>query len=100
MLGGLIAVSLLAGLPVQPIYAQNNQSFADLESSRGYPVRGTSEKAVLAKYGEPQVRKGPVGKPPISTWEYAGFSVYFEGNLVITTVTTEDHLPEQLKQIQ
>jgi hypothetical protein len=29
-----------------------------------------------------------VGKPPITRWDYPGFSVFFEGDRVIDTVAT------------
>jgi hypothetical protein len=99
LLRGLIAISSLTiSLCVTSINADS--SFADLESSRGYPVRGASTSAVLEKYGEPEMRNEPVGVPPISVWKYPEFSVYFESELVITSVAEKDHLPRELKQIQ
>lgn len=52
------------------------------------PKRGMSQKQVRSKYGEPVQRKAPVGKPPISSWQYPDFTVYFEGPWVLHTVVT------------
>ncbi len=50
------------------------------------PTRGMSMDGVLQRFGEPASRRGPVGDPPISTWEYGDFVVYFERNHVIHAV--------------
>lgn len=50
------------------------------------PSRGMSMEKVEATYGSPARRVAPVGEPPITRWEYPGFVVYFEHNLVIHTV--------------
>ena len=64
------------------------------------PTNGISKADVEAKFGEPESRHDAVGDPPISTWYYPAFRVYFEHNLVITTVAEEDHLPSKLEAIQ
>ncbi len=56
------------------------------EQSRPMPTRGMKMDQVLAKFGEPKARKGPVGDPPITTWEYGDFNVYFEYDTVLHTV--------------
>jgi hypothetical protein len=48
---------------------------------------------VEAKYGAPTRRVPAVGgassaQPPITRWEYPGFTVYFENNHVVHTVVT------------
>lgn len=55
------------------------------------PTRGMHQDAVLRRWGEPQQRVAAVGgglpqHPPISRWVYPGFTVYFERELVITSV--------------
>jgi hypothetical protein len=50
------------------------------------PRRGMSMKAVEARFGAPRNRIAAVGEPPISRWEYDGFTVYFERDLVLHTV--------------
>ncbi|MFO7306503.1 MAG: hypothetical protein C0P74_013380 [Gammaproteobacteria bacterium] len=56
------------------------------EAVRDRPTRGMSMEKVEATYGVPTRRLPPVGQPPITRWEYPGFVVYFEHNLVIHTV--------------
>ena len=41
---------------------------------------------VEATFGAPTNRAAPVGEPPITRWEYPGFTVYFERQYVIHTV--------------
>ena len=47
------------------------------------PRRGISMEDVLAQFGEPDQRYGPVGEPPISEWVYGNFRVYFEYQKVL-----------------
>ena len=50
------------------------------------PTTGMSKADVEAKFGAPQSQQPAVGEPPISKWEYANFSVYFEGDTVLHSV--------------
>ncbi len=50
------------------------------------PARGMSMEKVEATFGAPINRAPAVGEPPITRWEYPGFVVYFEHQLVIHTV--------------
>lgn len=50
------------------------------------PARGATMNAVEAKFGAPQTRHAAVGSPPITRWDYAGFSVFFEHERVIDAV--------------
>lgn len=50
------------------------------------PARGMSMDKVEATYGAPTHRVAPVGEPPITRWEYPGFVVYFEHQVVIHSV--------------
>jgi len=54
------------------------------------PKRGLTMKAVRKRYGAPQRRIPPVGKPPITRWVYPGYIVYFEHQYVIHSVDTRD----------
>jgi hypothetical protein len=56
------------------------------------PTRGLHMDAVARRWGEPGQRVGPVGggspqHPPITRWVYPDFTVYFERELVITSVS-------------
>jgi hypothetical protein len=50
------------------------------------PLRGITQAQVEAKYGNPVSKKAAVGDPPISSWEYQNFTVYFEHDRVIHAV--------------
>jgi hypothetical protein len=50
------------------------------------PGRGLTMTAVEAKFGAPKTRHDAVGAPPITRWDYAGFSVFFEKDRVIDAV--------------
>ena len=52
------------------------------------PARGTTIERVQAEFGAPALELGTVGEPPITRWEYPGFAVYFEHNLVIHAIAT------------
>jgi hypothetical protein len=52
------------------------------------PARGTSKAQVEQQFGAPTQRVAAVGDPPISSWVYPGFTVYFEYDHVIHSVLT------------
>jgi len=56
--------------------------------SRELPRRGVNMAAVGAQFGAPRARHAAVGQPPITRWDYEGFSVYFENSHVIHAVAT------------
>lgn len=80
--------------------AQWETAFVEVEEERGLPVRGESRDVVRRKFGEPSTSRPAVGRPPISSWRYPEFTVYFEYDLVITTVAEKDALPTRLGDIQ
>lgn len=80
--------------------AQWETAFVEVEQGRGLPARGESRDSVRRKFGEPSSSRPAVGRPPISSWAYPDFTVYFEYDLVITTVATSDSLPTRLNDIQ
>ncbi len=53
------------------------------------PTRGMTMTQVVSKFGEPQVKKNAVGKPPITQWVYKDFIVYFENRWVIQAVVVK-----------
>ena len=78
---GLVA----AGASSAEILLVNDQVVvADTTVAR--PDKGQTMQAVEAKFGAPQVRHDAVGKPPITRWDYPGFSVFFEHQRVIHAV--------------
>ncbi len=50
------------------------------------PAGGETQKEVLERFGLPDEEHPPVGKPPITRWDYREFSVYFESRRVIHAV--------------
>ncbi|MEO6185887.1 MAG: phosphodiesterase [Steroidobacteraceae bacterium] len=50
------------------------------------PQRGSSMTTVESRFGAPRERHAAVGKPPITRWDYNGFSVYFEYQHVVHAV--------------
>ena len=51
-----------------------------------HPTTGATKAQVKNQYGEPLKENPAKGKPPISNWEYAEFTVYFENDHVIHSV--------------
>ncbi|MFA5938635.1 MAG: hypothetical protein WC809_04695 [Sinimarinibacterium sp.] len=67
-------------------------------STAHLPQRGLSQANVLHAYGEPLTRHEPAGggsprQPPITRWDYAGYSVFFENNIVIDVVVKDAPAP-------
>jgi len=50
------------------------------------PVNGLDKATVEAKFGTPVEKQPAVGEPPISSWKYDTYSVYFEYDLVLFAV--------------
>lgn len=50
------------------------------------PKNGASKAQVVENFGEPGNRQRAVGDPPISSWGYASFRVYFEYDRVLHSV--------------
>jgi hypothetical protein len=50
------------------------------------PASGSTQETVEATYGAPKAKNVAVGEPPISSWEYDGFIVFFEYDRVVHAV--------------
>ena len=50
------------------------------------PGNGMSKSQVRQQFGNPKAEIPAVGDPPISRWEYDGYSVYFEYDLALHSV--------------
>ncbi len=50
------------------------------------PQAGESMRSVEQRLGSPITKRGPVGDPPITTWTYPEFTVYFEHSHVLHSV--------------
>lgn len=56
------------------------------QTASSRPARGMTMQRVEAAFGAPTERRGAVGDPPITRWDYPGFTVYFEHEHVIHAV--------------
>lgn len=85
LLGGLAA----AGTAPSPSAAQTlEMTPAPTARVPGtLPDRGQNMAAVEARFGAPASRSAAVGQPPITRWSYPNFTVYFEYDHVVHTVT-------------
>lgn len=54
------------------------------------PRRAMTMAQVERRYGTPRVRHNTVGDPPITRWDYADFSVFFEHDRVLHAVVPGD----------
>ncbi len=50
------------------------------------PENGLTKADVEARFGTPTAKRDAIGDPPISRWDYQDYSVYFEYDLVLSTV--------------
>jgi hypothetical protein len=50
------------------------------------PQLGQSKRSVLERFGLADEEHAPIGKPPITRWDFREFSVYFEYDHVINSV--------------
>jgi hypothetical protein len=81
----LLTAGLLAGVAqAETIVVDGQLTVREAPGDR--PTRGMTMTAVEAHFGAPQDRRPAVGEPPITRWDYAGYSVFFERNRVIHTV--------------
>ena len=83
-----IAAACLWGAAVPAATTVVDDQVMIRESQVARPTRGVTMAVVEAKFGAPQERHAAVGTPPITRWDYAGFSVYFERERVIHAVAT------------
>lgn len=58
------------------------------------PTTGMRKDQVEEKFGPPAEKSGPVGTPPIYTWDYSQFTVYFESDHVIHSVVKAPPKPQ------
>lgn len=84
----LALVLLMAAAPLAAETVVVNDQLQLRPVTREMPARGITMSAVEMRFGAPQTRHAAVGQPPISRWDYAGFSVYFEHEYVLHSVAT------------
>ena len=84
-LGSMLAVTA-GGFVGRSPAAADEPAAAGSGMAASYPGRGANMQSVEARYGAPAERRGPIGKPPITRWDYPGFVVFFEYEHVIHSV--------------
>jgi hypothetical protein len=62
----------------------------DAPSASSRPKSGTTMSGVESTYGTPSQKHAAVGEPPITRWDYPGFSVYFEHEKVVHAVARHE----------
>ncbi len=86
-LGLALAGSLMAvGVPAAADTLLIEGVSAATPSAAERPARGTTMARVESRWGAPANREGPVGRPPITRWEYPDFIVFFEHSHVVHAV--------------
>ena len=84
-LAALLFACALAGTAVaETIVVNDKVEVAPSQVDR--PKRGSTMSDVEKHFGAPVNRHPTVGVPPITRWDYPGFSVYFEHQTVIHSV--------------
>ena len=81
----LTLVALVFGFAGRPGADLRDRDGTDAKGKVG-PASGSTQQSVEATFGAPIAKKAAVGDPPISSWEYEGFVVFFEYDRVIHSV--------------
>ncbi|HEX4871752.1 MAG TPA: hypothetical protein VFV27_05495 [Nevskiaceae bacterium] len=87
----LILPALLLSLPLGAETLALPESTMPPKPPISLPAKGLSMAAVERDFGAPQKKHGAVGggqpqHPPITRWDYEGYSVFFEKGTVIDAV--------------
>lgn len=82
----LIATCLASGAHAEQIRVPIGQQSTHAQVQVKMPAKGMSKTNVQAAFGEPLETTPAKGQPPISSWKYAEFVVYFEYEHVIHAV--------------
>lgn len=83
------SLALLLALATTPLVAETLVVDSQVQLrpvQRELPKRGANMNAVEAQFGAPRLKHAAVGQPPITRWDYDGYSVYFESSRVIHAV--------------
>ncbi len=83
----LTSITIIPTSLAETVYVPIGQQAADKQSI-ARPRSGMTKTQVKDRYGEPKDWRPAVGEPPISSWVYDDFTVYFEYEHVIHSVLT------------
>lgn len=99
-----LSLILAAGLLPQARASADTLLIERVEAARdvALPARGQTMSQVESRFGAPQRKHAPVAgpgdtrhNPPITRWDYADFSVYFEHSHVVNAVLAKAK-PEEI----
>ena len=91
----LISIVAFAVVASGPALGQETKDDSDsMQEMMSVPTNPMTMDKVRSAYGSPQLERPAVGEPPITRWEYDGYTVYFEHQLVITSVTDAQIAPK------
>ena len=82
----IIALAALLGGFLSTAGADTLDVGRTIDTDESWPSRGMTKSRVEAKYGSPNSKTAAVGDPPISSWDYGEYIVYFEYDHVIQSV--------------
>jgi len=96
-LGGTLLVAMVLATPAtaEVIRVPVGQQAAEKRVLE-VPKRGTTKAEVERRFGAPLTQQPAVGNPPISSWDYENYRVYFERDLVLHTVLKGTATPAPL----
>jgi len=80
----VLSLALVGASPVfaDVLLMEGIQSAPDIN----VPRNGITMAQVRQQYGNPATEHPAVGEPPITRWDYDGYSVFFEHDLVLHSV--------------
>jgi hypothetical protein len=82
-----IVLAFVLAFAVQAVYADVLLIEEVRQAERmELPKNGQNKADVESRFGTPLEKRAAVGDPPISSWKYDTYSVYFEYDLVLSTV--------------
>lgn len=94
----LTTLTVIAGLSAPFVATAEilklNTGAVVVRQNANMPTRGMDKLAVETEFGAPVKKNPTIGKPAISSWDYADFTTYFEGTLVLHSVlhsTRQNH---------
>ena len=81
----LIAI-LVTSLSFSSALQASTTNHPDTTRSKPKVTRGASMDSVEKRLGTPQKKHATIGNPPITRWDYASYSVFFEHSHVLHIV--------------
>jgi hypothetical protein len=102
----IASASFIPSAHADVVQVPPDASAAPATAPAALPQKGQAMDAVAKQFGEPRMKYPAVGggsakQPPITRWDYDGFSVFFENSHVVDAVVPgnppEIHHTDQLQ---